>query len=53
VLEFTNHDLTRLSTQTTDPVPAPGAGFADTVVQTGGNPRCDARPLQCESPERK
>lgn len=36
VLEFTNHDVTRLSTQTADPVPAPTPGFAGMVVQAQG-----------------
>lgn len=38
VLETTNHEITRLSTQTTDPVPAPAPGFAEVVVNVAGLP---------------
>lgn len=37
VLEFINHDLTRLSTQGADPVPEPAPGFAEMVVQAKGS----------------
>ncbi|MGD7787600.1 endonuclease/exonuclease/phosphatase family protein [Propionibacteriaceae bacterium Y1700] len=36
IVSFTNHDLTRLSTQTSDPVPAPMPGFAEAVIQARG-----------------
>lgn len=36
ILEFTNHDLTRLSTQDPQPVPRPMPGFAEAVVQVQG-----------------
>ncbi|MCG0063312.1 endonuclease/exonuclease/phosphatase family protein [Streptomyces tricolor] len=31
-----NHEITRLSTQTPDPVPAPAPGFAEVTVKVGG-----------------
>src|SRR5690625_3857506 len=33
IVDFTNHEITRLSTQDEDPVPAPAPGFAEAVVQ--------------------
>lgn len=36
IVDFTNHDLTRLSTQDADPVPRPMPGFAEAVVDLGG-----------------
>ncbi|WP_210769104.1 endonuclease/exonuclease/phosphatase family protein [Ruania alkalisoli] len=36
IIEFTNHDLTRLSTQSDTPEPAPAPGFAEAVVQAEG-----------------
>ncbi|MFI2376235.1 endonuclease/exonuclease/phosphatase family protein [Streptomyces sp. NPDC018964] len=36
VLEAENHEITRLSTQTPDPVPAPAPGFAEVVVGVRG-----------------
>lgn len=36
IVDFTNHEITRLSTQTADPVPAPAPGFAEAVVQARG-----------------
>ncbi|MGW0816397.1 endonuclease/exonuclease/phosphatase family protein [Streptomyces viridiviolaceus] len=37
VLEAENHEITRLSTQTSDPVPAPAPGFAEVVVNVKGS----------------
>ncbi|WP_030861677.1 endonuclease/exonuclease/phosphatase family protein [Streptomyces sp. NRRL S-37] len=36
VLAAENHEITRLSTQTPDPVPAPAPGFAEVVVDVRG-----------------
>ncbi|MGY0065425.1 endonuclease/exonuclease/phosphatase family protein [Streptomyces sp. QTS137] len=36
VLEAENHEITRLSTQTSDPVPAPAPGFAEVTVDVEG-----------------
>ncbi|PWI07556.1 metal-dependent hydrolase [Streptomyces sp. NWU339] len=36
VLEAENHEITRLSTQTPDPVPAPAPGFAEVTVNVKG-----------------
>ncbi|GGW46553.1 endonuclease/exonuclease/phosphatase family protein [Streptomyces griseoloalbus] len=36
VLHAENHEITRLSTQTSDPVPAPAPGFAEVVVNVRG-----------------
>lgn len=36
VLEAENHEITRLSTQTSDPVPAPAPGFAEVTVNVRG-----------------
>ncbi|MFF3897170.1 endonuclease/exonuclease/phosphatase family protein [Streptomyces sp. NPDC001812] len=36
VLEAENHEITRLSTQTSDPVPAPAPGFAEVTVDVKG-----------------
>ncbi|MEU5523401.1 endonuclease/exonuclease/phosphatase family protein [Streptomyces sp. NPDC047860] len=36
VLHADNHEITRLSTQTPDPVPAPAPGFAEVVVNVRG-----------------
>lgn len=36
VLHAENHEITRLSTQTPDPVPAPAPGFAEVVVNVRG-----------------
>ncbi|MFE2276477.1 endonuclease/exonuclease/phosphatase family protein [Streptomyces sp. NPDC059454] len=36
VLAAENHEITRLSTQTPDPVPAPAPGFAEVVVEVRG-----------------
>src|SRR5699024_5685001 len=33
IVDFTNHEITRLSTQDEDPVPAPGPGFAEATIQ--------------------
>jgi len=33
IVDFTNHEITRLSTQDEDPVPAPGPGFAEVTIQ--------------------
>ncbi|MGW3384039.1 endonuclease/exonuclease/phosphatase family protein [Streptomyces albogriseolus] len=36
VLHAENHEITRLSTQTPDPVPAPAPGFAEIVIRVKG-----------------
>lgn len=36
IVAFTNHDLTRLSTQDPNPVPRPMPGFAEAVVEVAG-----------------
>jgi len=36
IVAFTNHDLTRLSTQDPNPVPRPMPGFAEAVVEVDG-----------------
>ncbi|MFI9604637.1 endonuclease/exonuclease/phosphatase family protein [Streptomyces sp. NPDC004069] len=36
VLEAENHEITRLSTQTSDPVPAPAPGFAEVTLNVRG-----------------
>ncbi|WP_435232283.1 endonuclease/exonuclease/phosphatase family protein [Streptomyces althioticus] len=36
VLHAENHEITRLSTQTSDPVPAPAPGFAEIVIRVKG-----------------
>ncbi|MER6983652.1 endonuclease/exonuclease/phosphatase family protein [Streptomyces carpinensis] len=36
VVDAENHDITRLSTQVPDPVPAPAPGFAEVTVQVQG-----------------
>ncbi|MGP4000046.1 endonuclease/exonuclease/phosphatase family protein [Streptomyces sp. 8N706] len=36
VVSFENHEITRLSTQVPDPVPAPAPGFAEVVVRAHG-----------------
>jgi endonuclease/exonuclease/phosphatase family metal-dependent hydrolase len=36
VVHTENHLITRLSTQSTEPVPAPAPGFAEVVVEAGG-----------------
>ena len=36
IVDFTNHDLTRLSTQDANPVPRPMPGFAEAVVDLDG-----------------
>ncbi|MEV7020103.1 endonuclease/exonuclease/phosphatase family protein [Streptomyces sp. NPDC093991] len=36
VLHAENHEITRLSTQTPDPVPAPAPGFAEIVIRVEG-----------------
>ncbi|MFJ9603693.1 endonuclease/exonuclease/phosphatase family protein [Streptomyces althioticus] len=36
VLDAENHEITRLSTQTSDPVPAPAPGFAEIVIRVKG-----------------
>ncbi|WP_055691669.1 endonuclease/exonuclease/phosphatase family protein, partial [Streptomyces prasinus] len=36
VIGAENHEITRLSTQTPDPVPAPMPGFAEVTVEVGG-----------------
>jgi endonuclease/exonuclease/phosphatase family metal-dependent hydrolase len=36
LVSIENHDLTRLSTQDPNPVPAPAPGFLEAVVQVGG-----------------
>jgi endonuclease/exonuclease/phosphatase family metal-dependent hydrolase len=36
ILSFTNHPLTRLSTQAVNPVPSPMPGFLEAVVDLGG-----------------
>ncbi len=36
ILEATNHEITRLSTQNPDPVPAPAPGFPEVVVNVRG-----------------
>lgn len=33
IVDFTNHEITRLSTQSDDPEPAPAPGFAEAVIQ--------------------
>ncbi|WP_022916667.1 endonuclease/exonuclease/phosphatase family protein [Ruania albidiflava] len=33
IVDFTNHEITRLSTQDEEPVPAPGPGFAEATIQ--------------------
>ena len=33
IVDFTNHEITRLSTQSEDPEPAPAPGFAEAVIQ--------------------
>ncbi|MFI9467079.1 endonuclease/exonuclease/phosphatase family protein [Streptomyces sp. NPDC052492] len=38
VLYAENHEITRLSTQTPDPVPAPAPGFAEVVIRVKGVP---------------
>ncbi|MEV5078250.1 endonuclease/exonuclease/phosphatase family protein [Streptomyces sp. NPDC056159] len=37
VLEAENHEITRLSTQTPDPVPAPAPGFAEVTLNVRGS----------------
>lgn len=36
IVHFTNHPLTRLSTQSANPVPSPQPGFLEAVVNVGG-----------------
>ena len=36
IVDFTNHEITRLSTQSEDPEPAPAPGFAEAVIQARG-----------------
>ncbi|HIZ37104.1 MAG TPA: endonuclease/exonuclease/phosphatase family protein [Candidatus Ruania gallistercoris] len=36
IVDFTNHEITRLSTQSEDAEPAPAPGFAEAVVQARG-----------------
>ncbi|WP_127573118.1 endonuclease/exonuclease/phosphatase family protein [Georgenia faecalis] len=36
IVDFTNHEITRLSTQSAEPVPAPMPGFAEAVIQAKG-----------------
>lgn len=38
IVSAENHDITRLSTQVPDPVPAPAPGFGEVVVQVKGVP---------------
>ncbi|MFD8203894.1 endonuclease/exonuclease/phosphatase family protein [Streptomyces sp. NPDC003470] len=37
ILAAENHEITRLSTQTSEPVPAPGPGFAEVTVDVKGS----------------
>lgn len=36
IVDFTNHEITRLSTQSENPEPAPAPGFAEAVIQARG-----------------
>ncbi|WP_068400067.1 endonuclease/exonuclease/phosphatase family protein [Kribbia dieselivorans] len=36
IVDFINHDLTRLSTQDANPTPAPAPGFAEAVIEAKG-----------------
>jgi endonuclease/exonuclease/phosphatase family metal-dependent hydrolase len=38
IVHATNHDITRLSTQVPNPVPAPAPGFPEIVIATPGGP---------------